>query len=89
MGRVVSNGGAALIEAQEIRRRIESALPGARVTVRDLTGGADHYEVEVVSERFAGLAPLQRHRLVHAPLKDVLGGDLHALSLRTRTPDET
>lgn len=77
-----------MIEAQEIRKRIETAIPGARVEIRDLTGGADHYEVEVVSEAFAGLLPLQRHRLVYGPLKDVLGGDLHALSLKTRTPDE-
>ena len=77
-----------MIEAHRIRHLIESALPDAQVTVRDLTGGADAYEVEVVSERFIGVVPLQRHRMVYAPLKEVLGGDLHAISLRTLTPDE-
>jgi stress-induced morphogen len=77
-----------MIGPEEIRRRIEQALPGASVAVRDLTGGGDHYEVDVVSAAFAGMATLQRHRLVHAPLRDVLGGALHAIALRTRTPDE-
>ena len=77
-----------MIGAEEIRSRIESALPGALVTVQDMTGGGDHYQVEVVSEAFAGVAPVQRHRMVYAPLKDVLGGDLHALALTTRTPTE-
>ena len=77
-----------MIEPQEIRRRIESALPGAQVTVRDMTGGGDHYEVEVVCEAFDGVPPLQRHRMVYKPLKDVLGADLHALALKTRTPQE-
>ncbi len=77
-----------MIERQEITQRIESAIPGAQVTVRDMTGGGDHYEVEVVSEAFEGISPLQRHRMVYGPLKDVLGGALHALALRTRTPEE-
>ena len=77
-----------VIAAEEIERRILSALPGARVDVRDTTGGGDHYEVVVISERFRGLPPLKRHRLVYAPLSDVLGGALHALALRTRTPEE-
>ncbi|MGD8376424.1 MAG: BolA family protein, partial [Acidobacteriota bacterium] len=51
-------------------------------------GGGDHYEVEVISTAFEGMVRLQRHRLVYAPLKDVLGGELHALSLQTRTPEE-
>lgn len=77
-----------MIEPDEIRRRIRAALPDAQVTVRDLTGGGDHYEVQVISTAFEGMVRLQRHRLVYAPLKDVLGGELHALSLQTRTPEE-
>ena len=77
-----------MITPGEIRRRIEGALPGAEIAVRDLTGTADHYHVRVVSERFEGMPSIQRHRLVHAPLKDVLGGALHAIELITRTPAE-
>lgn len=72
-----------MIDPEDIRRRIESALPGCQVSVRDLTGGGDHYEAVVVSDRFRGLSLIEQHRLVYAPLRDVLGGDLHALSLKT------
>lgn len=77
-----------MIEPREIHDRIVGAMPGAEVVVKDLTGGKDHYEVEVVSEAFAGLNPLQRHRKVYDIFSDVVGGELHALSLKTRTPDE-
>lgn len=77
-----------MIDADEIRRRICEALPDAEVTVQDMTGGGDHYRVEVVSGAFAGVTPIKRHRMVYSPLKDVLGGALHALALTTRTPDE-
>jgi stress-induced morphogen len=77
-----------VIAPEEIRARIEAALPGSEVTVRDMTGGGDHYEVEVVSEAFAGVSSIQRHRMVYSPLRDVLGGALHALALRTVTPEE-
>ncbi|MBW2464289.1 MAG: BolA family transcriptional regulator [Deltaproteobacteria bacterium] len=72
----------------EIRQRIEEALPGAQVRVSDMTGGGDHYDVVVVADQFEGKLPIARHRMVYAPLKDVLGGALHALALKTKTPAE-
>ena len=75
-----------MIEPHELARRIESALPGAQVAVRDLTGGGDHYEVEVVSELFEGKSLIEQHRLVYASVGDVLGGALHALALKTKPP---
>jgi acid stress-induced BolA-like protein IbaG/YrbA len=77
-----------MITPAEIRSRIQAALPGSRVEVTDLTGGGDHYRVAVVATQFQDLGPVDRHRLVYAPFKDVLGGALHALSLDTRTPEE-
>ena len=77
-----------MLSPQELAEKIKEALPDAEVNVLDLTGGGDHYKVEVVSRAFAGVPPVKRHRMVYAPLKDVLGGALHALALTTRTPDE-
>jgi stress-induced morphogen len=77
-----------MIEPSEIERRIVQILPDAKVRIEDLTGTKDHYEVQVISQAFAGLMPLKRHRLVYEPFKDVLGGPLHALTLTTITPDE-
>jgi acid stress-induced BolA-like protein IbaG/YrbA len=47
-----------------------------------------HFEALVVSARFAGKLPLARHRMVYATLGELMGGAIHALSLRTLTPDE-
>lgn len=77
-----------MITPDEIQKRISEALPGSQVEVRDMTGGGDHYDVTVVAEQFEGKAPVARHRMVYAPLQDVLGGALHALKLETRTPAE-
>ena len=77
-----------MIAADEIQRRIQEALPGAEVEVNDFTGGGDHYEATVIAEQFDGKPMIARHRMVYAPLKDVLGGALHALALNTRTPAE-
>ena len=77
-----------MVDAEEIERLIRLALPDAEVAVYDLTGGGDHYKVDVVSATFTGMPQIKRHRLVYAPLRDVLGGALHALALTTRTPDE-
>ncbi len=76
------------MKPEDIRNRIQTALPGSTVSIRDMTGGGDHWEVIVISEAFAGLSQIKRHRMVYAPLNDVLGGELHALALRTRTPEE-
>ena len=77
-----------MISPDDIQTRITRVLPGAQVQVFDLTGGGDHYQVLVVAPEFEGHGPVDRHRMVYAPFKDVLGGELHALSLDTRTPDE-
>ena len=51
-------------------------------------GGQGHFSVDIVSEAFAGRLPLARHRLVYAALGDMMQTDIHALSIRARTPDE-
>ena len=73
-----------MINPADIRSRLETALPGSSVSVTDLTGGGDHYEVTVISAEFAGRTLIEQHRMVYAPLRDVLGGDLHALAVKTR-----
>jgi stress-induced morphogen len=72
--------------AQELKERIEAALPGADVSVEDLTGGGDHFRAEVVSDSFAGLSRVEQHRLVYDVFGDEVGGPIHALSIKTATP---
>jgi len=68
---------------EEVKERIERALPGARATVTDLTGGGDHLRAEVVYGGFAGLSRIEQHRLVYDVFDGEIGGAIHALSLKT------
>jgi stress-induced morphogen len=72
--------------AQELKERIEEALPGSRVNVDDLTGGGDHFRAEIVSDRFAGLSRIEQHKLVYDVFGEEVGGPIHALSIKTATP---
>ncbi len=51
-------------------------------------GGAGHFRVALVSERFRGLTRLERHRLVYESLAAELRGEIHALELDTRSPED-
>jgi stress-induced morphogen len=79
------------VNPQEIRAKIQAALPDAEVIVNDTTGGGDHFAATVVSSAFAGKGPVERHRLVYAALGAAITGPaapIHALALTTRTPQE-
>ena len=69
-----------------IKQMIEAGLPGALVDVAGDDGV--HFEARVVSPAFAGKLPLARHRMVYATLGEKMGGEIHALQLRTLTPEE-
>jgi acid stress-induced BolA-like protein IbaG/YrbA len=69
-----------------IQNLIETGLPGAKASVQGDDGV--HFEATVVSNAFAGKLPLARHRMVYATLGDRMGGEIHALALRTLTEDE-
>ena len=74
------------MDANFIRELIRQGLPGAEVEVQGEDGV--HFEARVVSAAFAGKLPLARHRLVYATLGELMGGEIHALALKTLTPDE-
>ncbi|RDY69784.1 BolA family transcriptional regulator [Lysobacter soli] len=81
-----------------MRAALEAALAPVSLEIEDEShrhaghaGAADgrgHFRVDVVSEAFAGLGPIARHRAVYAALGDLMTTDIHALSIRARTPAE-
>jgi stress-induced morphogen len=75
--------------ADELKTRIEEAIPGSAVQVEDLTGGGDHFRAEIVSDRFEGMSRIEQHRLIYDVFGDEVGGPIHALSLKTATPGGT
>ena len=74
------------MDAEIIQKLIETGLPGAKAQVQGDDGV--HFEATVVSEAFRGKLPLARHRLVYATLGELMGGAIHALALKTVTPEE-
>ncbi len=68
----------------ELKQRIEAAIPGASVQVIDLTGGGDHFRASVSAPEFAGMTRIEQHRRVYAVFGPDIGGPIHALSLETR-----
>jgi len=75
------------MNAREIETLIKTALPDAKVVIRDLAGDGDHFAAEVVSESFRGKNRVQQHQMVYEALKGNMGGALHALALQTSAPD--
>jgi len=75
------------MDAGEIERRIQEALPDAIIEIRDLAGDGNHWAATVISESFRGKSRVQQHQIVNAAFGEHMGTTLHALSLQTRAPD--
>ena len=83
---------------ERIRAALEAALAPSALDISDDSAapaghagaltGKGHFSVRIVAERFAGLPPLKRHRLVYAALETLLETDIHALSIDARAPQE-
>jgi acid stress-induced BolA-like protein IbaG/YrbA len=73
------------MQPSELQALIKAGLPDAEVIIK---GEGDHFEAVVVSRQFAGRTMVQQHRLVYAALGDRMGGEIHALALRTLTPED-
>ncbi|WP_145067718.1 BolA family protein [Engelhardtia mirabilis] len=76
-----------MLSTSQVQKLIEAHLPDAQVRVTDLTGTSDHFGVEVVSPVFAGKSLIDQHKIVHAACAEHMGGAIHALQIKTRTPE--
>jgi acid stress-induced BolA-like protein IbaG/YrbA len=74
------------MDTTSIEQMIRAGLPDAKVSITGDDGV--HFEAHVISPSFSGKSTLQRHRLVYATLGRLMGNEIHALGLRTETPDE-
>ena len=70
-----------------IHDSLTRAFPGATVAAADSTGGGDHFAVTVVSPAFRDKSLVERHQMVYGALSALMPR-IHALQLRTVTPDE-
>jgi len=65
---------------------LTEAFPEAEIILTDLAGDNDHWQAEIVSEQFRGKTRIAQHQMVYAALKGKMGGELHALALKTKAP---
>ncbi|HEY6234382.1 MAG TPA: BolA/IbaG family iron-sulfur metabolism protein [Candidatus Elarobacter sp.] len=80
----------ALVIDTVITAMLRQTMPDAQVQVYDMTGTMDHLEVFVRSKAFAGVSPLDRHRMVEKALAPARAdGRIHALQIRTDTIEDT
>ena len=85
-------------DEEAIRAALDAALAPAALDIEDQShlhaghagarDGRGHFRVDIVSEAFAGRNAVARHRAVYAALGELMSTDIHALSLRARTPQE-
>lgn len=81
-----------------MRERLQAAFAPVALEVVDdshrhvghagAQGGLAHFTVDIVSDAFAGMAPLARHRAIYAALGEMMASDIHALSIRADSPAE-
>lgn len=74
-----------MVSPTDIKRWIEAGLDEARVEV---DGDGRHFDAVIVSPAFAGKSRVQQHQMVYAVLGERMKSEIHALSMRTMTPEE-
>jgi acid stress-induced BolA-like protein IbaG/YrbA len=74
-----------MVTPEQVRSYIEQGMQCNEVQV---AGDGQHFEALIVSEAFKGKSRVQRHQLVYAALGERMREEIHALSMRTLTPEE-
>ena len=74
-----------MVTPESIKQSIEQGMTVSHLTV---AGDGQHFEALVVSEEFAGKSRVQRHQRVYQALGDRMREEIHALSMKTLTPQE-
>ncbi len=76
------------LESDTLEKLIKEAFPDAKINIIDLAGDNDHWSAEIISKEFAGKSRIQQHKMVYSSLKGKMGGELHALQLKTSAPKQ-
>lgn len=77
-----------MVEAEVLEERIRAGLGQvSHITINDLTGTKDHWDALIVSEAFSGKSRIEQHQMVYAALGELMSGPVHALALKTYSPE--
>jgi acid stress-induced BolA-like protein IbaG/YrbA len=74
-----------MVTAESVKQGIAAGLACEHLEV---AGDGEHFQALVVSREFEGRSRVQRHQLVYRALGDRMREEIHALSMRTLTPQE-
>ena len=74
------------VNPQQVAELIRAGLPGADVRVQ--SDDNTHFATRVVSKDFAGKRPIARHQLIYKTLGELMGREIHAMSIEALTPEE-
>ena len=74
------------MNAQSVQQLIEAGLPGARVRVE--SDDSTHFAAVIVAPQVVGKRMIARHQLVYGTLGQLMGREIHALSIQAQTPEE-
>jgi len=74
------------VHPEEVARLIRAGLPGAEVRVD--SDDHTHFTARIVAREFVGKRSLARHQLVYRTLGELMGREIHALSIEALTPEE-
>lgn len=77
-----------MLHPQEIQSLIEAALPESEVVVQDMKGTGDHFQALIISTAFEGKTLIEQHQMVYQALGDHMKEAIHALTLKTCTPEQ-
>ena len=77
-----------MYEASKIKEILESSLPSCTAQVTDDMNDGEHFSALVVSTAFDGINLVKQHQLVYGALGDLMKREIHALALKTFTPDQ-
>lgn len=76
-----------MMTSNQIEERLLAAFPGATVKATDMTGGGDHWQVNIASKSFNGLSLVEQHQAVYKALGEWMRREIHALALTTKGMD--
>jgi len=71
----------------DLEQILRKAFPDARISAQDMTGGGDHWNVNIIAKEFIGLSLVEQHQLVYKALGDLMKNEIHALALNTSAPE--
>jgi len=74
-----------MVTTESIKQGIEAGLACEHVEV---IGDGQHFQAVIVSKEFEARSRVQRHQLVYAALGERMREEIHALSMKTLTPQE-